>query len=177
VTLTIGEKVVYPCQGPCFLDQTIVKLIDGAPKSFYHLVMLSENGGELFVPIDKVQAIGIRPLLSRSEIPMVLERLGRPSHITQDWKRRAGTILSLFTTGSAFDMAEIIGTLTGLRQTKELSVRENWALNRAKALLVCEISEVMEETRTAAEERVDQALAPLITNSRYESSNRLDNLK
>lgn len=161
MTLTSGEKVVYPCQGPCLIESTIVKLIDGNPKSFYRLVMLSENGGELFVPIDKIQAVGLRPLLARADIPIILKQLGEHSHAIQDWKRRASTILSLFKAGSASDIAEIIRTLTELRQRKELSLRESWTLDRAKSLLVCEVSEVMEESIDEALERVNQALAPL----------------
>jgi hypothetical protein len=37
-------------------------------------------------------------------------------------------------------------------------LRESWTLARARKRLVCEISEVMGETKSAAEEQVDQAL-------------------
>ena len=39
-----------------------------------------------------------------------------------------------------------------------LLLRESWTLARARKRLVCEISEVMGETKSAAEEQVDQAL-------------------
>ena len=39
-----------------------------------------------------------------------------------------------------------------------LLLRESWTLARARKLPVCEISEVMGETKSAAEEQVDQAL-------------------
>jgi len=45
-----------------------------------------------------------------------------------------------------------------LSKAKALSPRENWTLVRARTLLVCEISEVMGETKSAAEEQLDQAL-------------------
>jgi hypothetical protein len=45
-----------------------------------------------------------------------------------------------------------------LNKTKTLSSREIWTLVRARKLLVCEISEVMGETKSAAEEQLDQAL-------------------
>lgn len=158
VILSVGNKVVYPCQGPCIIDRVFVRVVGGKPKSFYHLVVLGDSGGELFVPVDKVQAIGIRPLLERSEIPKLLEQLMKRAKIAADWKQRAKDNLKLFTTGSAFDLAEIIKSLTELRETKTLSLRENWTLERARKLLICEISEVMEETKIAAEEQVDQTL-------------------
>jgi RNA polymerase-interacting CarD/CdnL/TRCF family regulator len=55
-------------------------------------------------------------------------------------------------------LAEIVGSLTELRETKELSIRENRILDKARKLLVCEIAEVMGETEIAAGEQVDQAL-------------------
>jgi hypothetical protein len=45
-----------------------------------------------------------------------------------------------------------------LSETKALSIRESWTLERARKLLICEISEVMGETKSAAEEQVYQAL-------------------
>ena len=156
--LTVGSKVVYPCQGPCLVGAVVERLVAGEPRSFYHLVVLDDSGGELFVPVDKVQAIGIRPLLERSDVPKLLGQLMKTAKIAKDWKQRAKDILRLFTSGSAFDLAEIVGSLTELSKTKALSIRESWTLVRARKFLVCEISEVMGETKSAAEEQVDQAL-------------------
>jgi RNA polymerase-interacting CarD/CdnL/TRCF family regulator len=158
VILTVGSKVVYPCQGPCLVGAVVERLVAGEPKSFYHLIVLDASGGELFVPVDKARAIGIRPLSQRSDIPKLQGQLMKTTRVARDWKQRANDILRLFTSGSAFDLAEIVGSLTELSKTKALSPRESWTLARAKKFLVCEISEVMGETKIAAEEQVDQAL-------------------
>jgi CarD family transcriptional regulator, regulator of rRNA transcription len=158
VKLTVGSKVVYPCQGPCLVGAVVERSVAGKPRSFYHLIVLDESGGELFVPVDKVQAIGIRPLSQRTDIPKLQGHLMKTTGVAKDWKQRANDILRLFTSGSAFDLAEIVGSLTELSKTKALSPREGLTLARAKKLLVCEISEVMGETKSAAEEQVDEAL-------------------
>ena len=67
--LTVGSTVVYPCQGPCLVGAAVERIVADEPRSFYHLVVLYDSGGELFVPVDKVRAIGIRPLSQRSDIP------------------------------------------------------------------------------------------------------------
>src|SRR5262245_64533149 len=69
VILTSGNKVVYPSQGPCLIGPVVKKVIDGRTINFYQLALLDDSGGELFVPVDKAQTIGIRPLLNRSDIP------------------------------------------------------------------------------------------------------------
>ena len=66
--------------------------------------------------------------------------------------------LKLLTSGSAYDLAEIVESLTNLSETKTLSFGDHRTLDRAKALLVSEISEVIEETKEEAEQQVDMAL-------------------
>ena len=156
--LTVGNKVVYPCQGPCRIGSIVEKLVADKPVNFYHLVVLDVTGGELFVPLDKVQTTGIRLLLKKSEIPKLLRQLMMTIEITKDWKQRAKDVMKLFSSGSAFDLAEIVGLLTTLGERKSLSLRESWMLEKARKLLICEISEVMGKTRNATEEQIDQLL-------------------
>jgi RNA polymerase-interacting CarD/CdnL/TRCF family regulator len=156
--LTIGNKVVYPSQGPCLISSVVEKVVADQPKSFYHLIVLDDHAGDLFVPIDKAQAIGVRLLLKKSDIPKLLGRLMTTTKLAKDWKQRFRDITNLFASGSAFDLAEVVGSLTELSETKTLSLRETVTLEKARKLLVREISEVMRETKSAAEEQIDHAL-------------------
>jgi CarD family transcriptional regulator len=158
VILTSGNKVVYPSQGPCLIGPVVNKVIDGRPISFYQLALLDDSGGELLVPVDKAQTIGIRPLLNRSDIPKVLDLLKEPSGADKDWKQRADHNFKLLTSGSAFDLAEVVKSLTKLSEKKALSFRESRTLEKARKLLICEISEVLGETKSAAEKQIDEAL-------------------
>jgi len=158
VVMTVGDKVIYPNQGPCVIGPVVKKSVDGRLVSFYQLAPLEGGGGGVFVPVDKARAIGIRQLLKRSEIPKLLGRLKKASRSAGNWKQRAMDNAKLFASGSAFDLAEIVESLTELSETKTLSPGERYALDRARKLLVCEISEVMGETRSAAEEQLDKAL-------------------
>jgi len=65
VILTVGNKVIYPCHGLCLIGPVVKKVVDGRLMSLYRLALLDDSGGELFVPVDKTQAIGIRQLLKR----------------------------------------------------------------------------------------------------------------
>ena len=156
--LTSGNKVVYPSQGPCLIGPVVNIVIDGRPISFYRLALLDDSGGELFVPVDKAKTIGIRPLLNRSDIPKVLGLLKEPSGADNDWRQRADDNLKLLTSGSAFDLAVVVKSLTKLGEKKALSFRESRTLEKAKKLLIVEISEVLGETKNAAEKQIDEAL-------------------
>ena len=91
--LTVGSTVVYPCQGPCLVGAAVERLVADEPRSFYHLVALYDSGGELFVPVDKVRAIGIRLLSQRSDIPKLQGHLMETTKVAKDWKHRANDIL------------------------------------------------------------------------------------
>jgi CarD family transcriptional regulator len=156
--LTSGNKVIYPSQGPCLIGPIIKKVVDGRPVSFYQLALLDGSGGELFVPVDKAQTIGIRPLLNSSDIPKLLGLLTKPAGADKDWKQRGNDNSKLLASGSAFDLAEIVKSLTSLSEKKALSSRESQTLEKARKLLICEISEVLGVTKSAAEEQINKAL-------------------
>jgi CarD family transcriptional regulator len=133
-------------------------VIGGQPTSFYHLALLDGSGGELFLPVDKISGLGIRQLMTKSEIPKLLGLLKKSAATTTNWKQRAIDNFKLLTSGSIFDLAEVVESLTELNETRLLSPRDRQMLDRARRILICEISEVTGETKDAAEEEVDRAL-------------------
>ena len=164
MTLSIGEKIILPSHGPCVIDAVVDKLVGGMSTTFYRLAPLEDGGGELFIPVDKITKLGIRQLLRRSEIPKLLSRLNREAksivlpNTARNWKQRAIDHSKLLASGSAFDLAEIVESLTELNETRALAPHDRQTLERAKKLLVCEIAEVLGETKSAVEERIDKAL-------------------
>lgn len=162
--LTVGAKLVYPCRGPCVIGPIVEKLVGGQTRNFYPLELLDNTGGELFVPVENLADLHLRALLEKSEIPALLRRLKQITRTKKDpkaaknWRQRNTDNAKLFSSGSAFDLAEIVKSLTNLGQAKSLSPHERDSLARARRLLVCEIAEVTGESKTAAEEQVTNAL-------------------
>ena len=156
--LKFGSKVVYPYQGPCLIGGVVKRVIGGTAISFYQLALLDGTGGELFIPVDKIGGLGIRQLTAKSEIPKLLGLLKKSASTTTNWKQRAIDNFKLLTSGSIFDLAEVVESLTELNETRLLSPRDRQTLDRARRILICEISEVTGETKDAAEEEVDRAL-------------------
>lgn len=156
--LTTGNKAIYPGQGPCLVGRVVKKDVGGRVIMFYHLTVLDDNRGDLFVPVEKARAIGVRLLMKKSEIPGLLAHLKKSAKTADNWKQRATDNLKLFTSGSPYDLAEVVASLTELGDTRSLTLGESGTLGKARKLLICEISEVTGETRAAAEEQVDYAL-------------------
>jgi RNA polymerase-interacting CarD/CdnL/TRCF family regulator len=162
--LTVGAKVVYPCRGPCRIGAIVKKEVGGQTRKFYPLAPLDDSSGELFVPVENFANLHLRALLDRSEIPQLLRRLKKASAKPKDldaaknWRQRNTDTAKLFSSGSAFDLAAIVESLTNLGEAKSLSPYERDTLTRARRLLVCEISEVTGESRTSVEDQVTRAL-------------------
>jgi RNA polymerase-interacting CarD/CdnL/TRCF family regulator len=97
-------------------------------------------------------------LITKSEIPKLLGHLENLPLASISWRQRGIDHARLLASGSAYDLAEIVGVLTELSEAKPLPSRDRQTLERAKKLLICEISEVTGETRTATEEKIDRVL-------------------
>jgi RNA polymerase-interacting CarD/CdnL/TRCF family regulator len=156
--LTVGNKVVYPSQGPCRIGHIVKRDVGGTLVKFYHLVVLDGSGCELYVPVDKAQDIGVRLLLEKSEIPKLFGQLKRTACTVSNSRQQAIDNSKLFSSGSPFDLAEIVESLTELKETKTLTIGQSRTLEKARRLLICEISEVLEETQEEAAGQIDQAL-------------------
>lgn len=157
MTLTSGGKIVYPSQGPCLVGPVVERNIAGTILRFYQLIVLDEAGGDLFVPLDKIFKVGIRPLLGKDEIPRLLAKLKKRKEPVDTWRERNLNNLKLVASGSAFDLAEVVTSLETLRKRKGLSFHESKMLEKARRLLVGEMSEVMGMSREDVEEQVDVA--------------------
>jgi CarD family transcriptional regulator len=154
----IGDKVVYPSQGPCLIDAVVTKAIGGDPTRFYRLSMLGDSRDTVLVPVGKLGTLHVRHLLAKSEIPKLLGHLENSPLAAKNWKQRAIDNAKLLASGSAFDLAEIVESLTELGEAKALLPRDRQMLEKARKFLICEISEVMEESRGTAEGQIDRAL-------------------
>jgi RNA polymerase-interacting CarD/CdnL/TRCF family regulator len=166
MTLTVGDKVVYPGRGPCLIGAVVKKVVCGRSASFYRLALLDNSKAELFVPVDKLRDLQMRALLDRSDIPKLLGRLKARAGVTKDlgtaknWRQLNLDNLKLFSSGSIFYLADMVESLTQLGGTKPLGTYEQETLHKARKLLICEIAEVMDESKSAAEARIDRALEP-----------------
>jgi RNA polymerase-interacting CarD/CdnL/TRCF family regulator len=103
--LAVGNKVIYPSHGPCLISSIVNKVVNEQAMTFYQLLVLNDGRGTLLVPVDKILAIGIRPLMNQIEISKLLDQLKKPSTASTDRRQRVRDNLVLLKSGSAFDLA------------------------------------------------------------------------
>jgi CarD family transcriptional regulator len=158
VTFQIGDKVIYPNHGLGVVQGIETKTILGTTCGFYHLRMVA-NETTVLVPVDNVDGVGLRRAIGDEEIERLFGLLGDgkiDNH--QNWKGRFKDNSDRMRTGSIYDVVEVLKSLTFLAKSKNLSFREKRMLDRAKFLVISEISEVAHEKTEAIEQKVDLAL-------------------
>ena len=136
-----GDKAVYPAHGVAEVLGIESKEISGAKQTFYILKIL-DTGMRIMVPTKNVDSVGLREVISSSEVEEVYEIL-RSKEITvegQTWNRRHREYMEKIKTGSVFEVAEVLRDLSLLRSDKDLSFGERKMLDMARTLLVKELA-------------------------------------
>jgi CarD family transcriptional regulator, regulator of rRNA transcription len=158
VSFQVGDKVIYPNHGLGVVEKIEEKTILGTTCGFFHLRILS-NETTVLVPVVNVDNVGLRRAITDEEVERLFHLLGDgkiDNH--QNWKGRFKDNSDKMRTGSIYDMADVLKSLTFLAKSKSLSFREKRMLDRAKSLIISEISEVMRLTVIEVEDRVEKAL-------------------
>jgi len=163
VTFEVGDKVIYPNHGLGIVERIEEKTILGTTCGFYHLRIVA-NDTTVLVPVTNVDGVGLRRAISDEEVERLFGLLGDgkiDNH--QNWKGRFKDNSDKMRSGSIYEVADVLKSLTFLAKSKSLSFREKRMLDRAKFLIISEVSEVMRESAAAIEGRVDRALERCFT--------------
>jgi CarD family transcriptional regulator len=163
VSFQVGDKVIYPNHGLGVVEKVEEKTILGTTCGFFHLRILS-NDTTVLVPVANVDNVGLRRAIDDDEVERLFGKLGDgkiDNHT--NWKGRFKDNSDKMRSGSIADMADVLKSLTFLAKSKSLSFREKRMLDRAKSLIVSEVSEVMNVTALEIEERVEKALERCFT--------------
>lgn len=153
----VGDKVIYPNQGISVVE-SIETSAGAAGTSFYRLRLLPKST-LVMVPVEKVDEVGLRPIMSESDVDEVLDVLEHGEVNEQvNWKTRYKDNSDRMKSGSPVEVAGVLKGLFYLSERKTLSFREKRMLDRAHLLTVTEVAEVAEETLEAVEQKIKEAL-------------------
>ena len=136
----IGEKVVYPNQGVGTIENISTRTFGSGFEQFY-LLRLTCNSLTVMVPVAHVAHLGLRKVTRNGEVERVLSFLstGRCDGCT-DWKDRFKENSEKMRSGGLLETAEVLKGLLLLQRNKPLSFREKKMLDRARHMLITEIS-------------------------------------
>ena len=158
MSFKVGDKVVYPNHGVGVIEQVALRSIGDVESSFYCLRILSTDS-TVMVPVGNTTTVGLRKVLTKRQVTKVLKTLKEGEVATyDDWKGRFQANSDKMRTGDIAAVAEVLKSLTILNEIKPLSYRERKMLDRARFLLVSELSEAAGKDSDAMEKQIDTSL-------------------
>ena len=138
--LQIGQKVAYPGQGVCQVESLTSRTVGEQVIPVYILRVLSDNS-TIFVPTGNAESVGVRPLITQKQCRSLINCLSEDfDGVSDNWKTRSREFMDKLQSGDIFATADVLKQLTYLSHEKRLSFREQTLLEKAKFLVVSEIS-------------------------------------
>jgi CarD family transcriptional regulator len=155
----IGDKVVYPNHGVGVIEQISSRTFGETVEKFY-LLKIKASSLKVMVPFHNVNNVGLRRVVKNGEIQKILEFLTDGDCANSaDWKDRFKENSEKMRTGSLLEVAAVLKSLLTLNQSKPLSFREKKMLERARYLLVSELSMAKNLEEPAVEDMLTRALS------------------
>jgi CarD family transcriptional regulator len=137
----IGDRIIYPNQGLGVIEDIQDEAYDGVRFRLFHLRILSNNTLVL-LPASSVEEIGIRKLISEHAVKEIFDYIKNGEvEVTMNWKGRYKEHVNLMKSGTILDIVAVLKSLFYLSLIKPLSFREKKMMEKAKELVVIEISE------------------------------------
>jgi RNA polymerase-interacting CarD/CdnL/TRCF family regulator len=160
LSLSVGDRVVYPNQGLCTVTEIKTEEIAGQRLTFVSLVF-AETGAKVKVPQGKLAKNGVRRVSSPDEVKKVLDFLKSDSErASLDWKKRARDNTARLSEGGLLGLAEVVKSLQVLSELRPLPPKERDQYNDARHLLVAELAAALGISEADAEDCVDVLLFP-----------------
>ena len=100
----IGDKIVYPMHGAGIIEAIEEREIFEEIKPYYIMQIVSE-GLQILIPVDKVDDIGVRTIVTQPVIDEMIESLKLPmDEMEKNWNRRYREHLERLKTGDIFEI-------------------------------------------------------------------------
>ncbi len=150
----VGDLAVYPAQGVGVIEAIENREVGGGNRQLFYIMKIMGNGMKIMIPMASAKSVGLREVITETEIPKVYEIL-RMKDVTidkQTWNKRYREYLEKIKTGSVFEIAGVLRDLFILKSDKNLSFGERKMMDTAKSLLVKDISVASNLKETEVEE-------------------------
>lgn len=140
MTFNVGEKVVYPNQGVGIIENISTRSFGARPERFY-LLRFASSHMTIMVPFSHADDVGLRKVTRNGQVERILKFLAEGEcKDCRDWKNRFKENSEKMLVGGLMEVAEVLKGLLILQNKKPLSFREKKMLDRARHMLIMEVS-------------------------------------
>ena len=155
----VGDRVVYPHHGAAVIEKKEMIEVAGEKRE-YLILKIAHGDMTLSVPTDKVDEVGMRPPISAEDVDDLFQLLGKKDvREPTNWSRRFKNHQEKLKSGDVYQVAEVVRNLALRDVSKGLSAGEKSMLNKARSVLVSELSFALDVSEDEALTRLEGALA------------------
>lgn len=153
-----GDRVVYPHHGAAVIQKTETREEFGR-KTKYFVLQMAHGEMTLRVPVDKVDEVGMRWPINGDDVNDLFDVLRkRDVREPANWSRRFKNHQEKLKSGDVYQVAEVVRNLALRDNDKGLSAGEKTLYQKARSVLVSELSFALDVTEDDAIGLVDDAL-------------------
>jgi CarD family transcriptional regulator len=173
---SIGDKVMHPKFGAGeIIGEEHRELVNGF--RHYFVINVLGTGATAYVPIGKMEELGVRSVMSWGKRVQVLSTLrSLPQILSNDYKQRQARVQEKLSTFQPIPVAEAVRDLTWHRKRKRLTQKDEALLKQGRELLTTEIALAANAESSDVQEMIDAALQAAVASglAELEGPQRVD---
>ena len=159
----VGDHVVYPSQGAGVVQERTTRQVLGETQEYLKIVFV-RGDMEVLVPLQRGREVGLRHTIGADEVDRLLDALVKGDlSLPSQWPPRYRAEQEILGTGSAYELARLIGVLARRDLDKGLAATEREVLETATSMLASELAVVLGTDLGAAHARLAEVVAERIT--------------
>jgi CarD family transcriptional regulator len=162
----IGDRIVFPNQGLGIIEDLMEEDLFGQKLLFYHIRIFSNNTLVL-VPSANTEEMGLRKPIAEETIDEIFDLLKNGTvDVTANWKGRFREHSNMMKSGTIVDVISVLKSLYYLSLSKPLSFREKKMMEKARELIVSELSEATSLPVSKIERKLTETLTFFFKNAK-----------
>lgn len=155
---TIGDRVLYPMHGAGVITSVEERDILGEKKQYF-VMKMPVNDIEVLIPVESLERIGVRDIISNSQAEDVLRDFKEYNiEFNKNWNKRYRENMSKIRSGNIYEVAHVVKTLMIRDRDKGLSAGERKMLISAKRIMVSELILATHTEEATIEKELDKII-------------------
>ncbi len=153
-----GDTVVHPEHGAAIIEELRDREFLGEKRK-YLVLRVAYGDLTLMIPVDSTEEVGLRQVVSKSEVKKVLAVLREDESVmAANWSRRFKNNMEKLHSGDPYQVAEVLRNLAIREREKGLSAGEKRMIQKARQILISELSYATGKSEEDAETMIDDVL-------------------
>jgi CarD family transcriptional regulator len=159
MSFDVGDKVVYPHHGAAVIEKREKREAFGSVRE-YLVLKVAFDDLTVSVPADNTDEVGLREVINDEEVDEVFAVLRKKeARMPTNWSRRFKNHVEKLKSGDVYQVAEVVRNLSLRDNDKGLSAGEKRMLQKARQILVSELTFALDVSAQEAEATLDEVLS------------------